>query len=354
MRRICMLALLASAVCIPAISSSALADPLQVTVYPYGNQPVYVAQQTAPQQQVYYYAQQPPRYAAPSGYYGQGYPQGYAPRYAPAPQTYAAPPQAYSAAAPQGYAAPAPQGYVAPAPQGYMAPAPQTYAAAAPAAPTVAPAAAPPASNSGGFLQAIFGGPTINVPVSRVYPAYQAPQPQPQAAPPVMPPVQQASYNPSNPPDESSYPIDPRFMRQVVAYNGNEKPGTIIVDTPDKFLFLVEEGGRALRYGIGVGRPGFTWSGVKTITAMKKWPDWTPPPEMIARQPEIPHFMPGGLGNPLGSRALYLGSTLYRIHGSNEPWTIGHDVSSGCIRMRNADVEDLYDRVHVGTKVVVM
>jgi lipoprotein-anchoring transpeptidase ErfK/SrfK len=318
-----------------------MADPLQVTVYPYGNQPVYAAQQAAPQQ-VYYYVQQP-RYAPAQGYYGQSYPQTYAPRYATAPQGYGAP-------APQPYAAPQ-QAYVAAAPQGYAAPAPQTYAAAAPSvAPAVAP---PPASNSGGFLQAIFGGPTINVPVSRVYPAYQAPQPQPQAMPPVMPPAQQA-YNPSNPPDESSYPIDPRFLRQLVAYNGGEKPGTIIVDTPDKFLYLVEDGGRALRYGIGVGRPGFTWSGVKAITAMKKWPDWTPPPEMIARQPEIPHFMPGGLGNPLGSRALYLGSTLYRIHGSNEPWTIGHDVSSGCIRMRNADVEDLYDRVHVGTTVVVM
>ncbi|MGC1779721.1 MAG: L,D-transpeptidase, partial [Xanthobacteraceae bacterium] len=184
-----------------------------------------------------------------------------------------------------------------------------------------------------------------------VYP-YQAAQPQPQ--PQAAAPVQQASYNPSNPIDETNYPIDPQFMRQIVAYSGDEKPGTIIVDTPDKFLFLVEEGGRALRYGIGVGRPGFTWAGVKAITAKKEWPDWTPPPEMIARQPGIPHFMPGGLGNPLGSRALYLGSTLYRIHGSNEPWTIGHNVSSGCIRMRNADVEDLYNRVPIGTKVVIM
>ncbi|MGB7037137.1 MAG: L,D-transpeptidase, partial [Xanthobacteraceae bacterium] len=207
----------------------------------------------------------------------------------------------------------------------------------------------PADAGGGGFLHAIFGGPTINVPAAQIYP-YEAPQPQPQATAP----VQQASYNPSNPIDETNYPVDPQFMRQVVAYNGDEKPGTIIVDTPDKFLFLIEDGGRALRYGIGVGRPGFTWSGVKTITAKKEWPDWTPPPEMIARQPGIPHFMPGGLGNPLGSRALYLGSTLYRIHGSNEPWTIGHNVSSGCIRMRNADVEDLYNRVHVGTKVVIM
>ncbi len=152
----------------------------------------------------------------------------------------------------------------------------------------------------------------------------------------------------------SNYPINPKFARQVVAYKGDEKPGTVIVDTPDKFLFLVEDGGKALRYGIGVGRPGFTWSGVHTVSAKKEWPDWTPPPEMIERQPELPRFMPGGLGNPLGARALYLGSTLYRIHGSNEPWTIGQNVSSGCIRMRNEDVEDLYDRVKVGTKVVVL
>ncbi len=215
-----------------------------------------------------------------------------------------------------------------------------------------APAPAPSGPGGGGFLEAIFGGPTINVPVSHMYPGYQAPQPEPQPAP-VAPPQQQA-YNPANAPDEANYPIDPQFMRQVVAYNGDEKPGTIIVDTPDKFLFLVEDGGRALRYGIGVGRPGFTWSGVKTITAKKEWPDWTPPPEMIARQPGIPHFMAGGIGNPLGARAMYLGSTLYRIHGSNEPWTIGQNVSSGCIRMRNEDVEDLYNRVKIGTKVVII
>jgi lipoprotein-anchoring transpeptidase ErfK/SrfK len=340
--------------------SSASADPLQVAVYPYG-QPAYAAQQQPPQQ--YYYYVQQPRYVAAPAYSGQTYAQGYAPNYAPgyAPR-YAAAPQGYAPAPPQTYA-PAPQGYApappqtyAPAPQGYAAPQPQTYAAAVPQIPAaVAPPSAAPAepagSSGGGFLQAIFGGPTINVPVAHVYP-YQAPQPQSQ--PQAVAPVQQASYEPTNPTDESNYPIDPQFMRQIVAYNGSEPAGTIIVDTPDKFLYLVEDGGKAMRYGIGVGRPGFTWSGVKTITAMKKWPDWTPPPEMIERQPGIPHFMPGGLGNPLGSRALYLGSTLYRIHGSNEPWTIGHNVSSGCIRMRNADVEDLYGRVHVGTKVVIM
>jgi lipoprotein-anchoring transpeptidase ErfK/SrfK len=149
-------------------------------------------------------------------------------------------------------------------------------------------------------------------------------------------------------------PVDPKFDRQVVAYRGEEKPGTIVVDTPNRFLYLVEGGGKAMRYGIGVGRPGFAWAGVKTVTSMREWPDWRPPDEMIERRPDLPRYMAGGPENPLGARALYLGSTLYRIHGSNEPWTIGSQVSSGCIRMRNDDVSDLYDRVKVGTKVVVM
>jgi lipoprotein-anchoring transpeptidase ErfK/SrfK len=148
--------------------------------------------------------------------------------------------------------------------------------------------------------------------------------------------------------------MDPRFLRQEVAYIGREAPGTIVIDTPNHFLYLVEGEGRAIRYGIGVGRPGFTWSGTHAISAKREWPDWTPPDEMLRRQPYLPHFVPGGPNNPLGARALYLGSTLYRIHGSNEPWTIGTNVSSGCIRMRNADVVDLYERVKVGTKVVVL
>jgi lipoprotein-anchoring transpeptidase ErfK/SrfK len=148
--------------------------------------------------------------------------------------------------------------------------------------------------------------------------------------------------------------IDPQFERQEVAYQGTEEPGTIVIDTPQHFLFLVEPGGKAMRYGIGVGRPGFTWAGTHTVSAKKEWPDWVPPKEMLERQPFLPHFMPGGPRNPLGARAMYLGSTLYRIHGSNEPWTIGQNVSSGCIRLRNADVMDLYDRVKVGTKVVVL
>jgi len=148
--------------------------------------------------------------------------------------------------------------------------------------------------------------------------------------------------------------MDPRYLRQEVAYDGQEKPGTIVIDTPNHFLYLVGSDGRALRYGIGVGRPGFTWSGVHAISAKKEWPDWIPPEEMLKRQPYLPHFVAGGPGNPLGARALYLGSTIYRIHGSNEPWTIGQNVSSGCIRMRNADVIDLYERVKVGSKVIVL
>jgi lipoprotein-anchoring transpeptidase ErfK/SrfK len=148
--------------------------------------------------------------------------------------------------------------------------------------------------------------------------------------------------------------MDPRYLPQVVHYDGKHAPGTIVVDTPNKFLYLVEEGGRAKRYGIGVGRPGFTWAGMKSITRKAEWPDWTPPPEMLQRRPDLPRHMSGGPENPLGARAMYLGSSLYRIHGSNEPWTIGTSVSSGCIRMRNEDVIDLYGRVKVGTKVVVI
>ncbi len=154
--------------------------------------------------------------------------------------------------------------------------------------------------------------------------------------------------------DPARRAFDPKFEKRIVDYQGKEGPGTIVVDTPNKFLFLVQGDGKALRYGIGVGRPGFTWSGVKQISAKKEWPAWTPPPEMLARRPDLPRHMEGGPQNPLGARAMYLGSSLYRIHGSNEPWTIGTNVSSGCIRMRNEDVIDLYGRVNVGAKVVVI
>jgi lipoprotein-anchoring transpeptidase ErfK/SrfK len=154
--------------------------------------------------------------------------------------------------------------------------------------------------------------------------------------------------------DAMRYAADPRYVRQVVDYNGEEKPGTVIINTPERMLYLVEPDGKAMRYGIGVGRPGFTWAGVKSVTMKKEWPEWRPPDEMLRRRPDLPHYMAGGPDNPLGARALYLGDTLYRIHGSNEPWTIGTQVSSGCIRMRNEDVIDLYGRVPVGAKVVVL
>jgi lipoprotein-anchoring transpeptidase ErfK/SrfK len=148
--------------------------------------------------------------------------------------------------------------------------------------------------------------------------------------------------------------FDPRFERQEVAYPGRHAPGTVVIDTPNRFLYLVQGNGRALRYGIGVGRPGFEWAGAKAITRKAEWPDWRPPAQMLKRRPDLPTFMAGGPENPLGARALYLGSSLYRIHGTNEPQTIGQAVSSGCIRMRNEDVMDLYTRVRVGTRVVVI
>ena len=144
------------------------------------------------------------------------------------------------------------------------------------------------------------------------------------------------------------------FRRQVVSYQGNEAAGTVIVDTAHTYLYLILGGGKAMRYGIGVGREGFTWSGTQTITRKAEWPNWTPPAEMIARQPYLPRFMAGGPGNPLGARAMYLGGTVYRIHGTNAPSTIGTHVSSGCIRLTNEDVADLYSRVNIGTKVIVM
>jgi lipoprotein-anchoring transpeptidase ErfK/SrfK len=206
----------------------------------------------------------------------------------------------------------------------------------------------------GGFIEFLFSDGQQGSP----------PQPQPSyppqssyeprgALPPPMEPQQAVRQQ-----DESIEPgrptFDPKYEKQVVDYHGKEAAGTIVIDTPTKFLYLVEGDGKALRYGIGVGRPGFTWSGVKQISAKKEWPDWTPPPEMLVRRPDLPRHMEGGPQNPLGARAMYLGSSLYRIHGSNEPWTIGTNVSSGCIRMRNEDVIDLYDRVHVGARVIVI
>ena len=152
---------------------------------------------------------------------------------------------------------------------------------------------------------------------------------------------------------DDSYQLDPEWQKQVVYYRTNEAPGTIIISTAERHLYLVQGNGRALRYGIGVGRDGFQWQGLVNITRKAEWPDWTPPPEMIARQPYLPRFMAGGPGNPLGARAMYLGTTGYRIHGTNQPDTIGTAISSGCFRLVNADVTDLYNRVPVGTKVII-
>lgn len=152
--------------------------------------------------------------------------------------------------------------------------------------------------------------------------------------------------------------INPIYLPQVVNYDGKHKPGTVVIDTRDNFLYLVEKDGKARRYGVGTGKPGFEWAGTHKVTSKREWPDWRPPAEMIAREKakgrHLPTFVSGGIENPLGARALYLGSTLYRIHGTNQPWTIGAAVSSGCIRMRNEDVVDLYERVPVGATVVVM
>lgn len=177
-------------------------------------------------------------------------------------------------------------------------------------------------------------------------PAQSQVAPQYQAAP-------QYETMPSN--DEASdAQLDPRLQRQIVSYNTNEAAGTVIVDTPNTYLYYVLGDGKAIRYGIGVGREGFTWAGVKQVARKAEWPDWYPPAEMLARQPYLPRMTAGGPGNPLGARAMYIGGTQYRIHGTNAPSTIGKQVSSGCIRLTNDDVVDLYNRVQVGAKIVVL
>jgi lipoprotein-anchoring transpeptidase ErfK/SrfK len=198
----------------------------------------------------------------------------------------------------------------------------------------------------GGFIEFLFSDGASG---QRPPPSYEPGRPQ-------SPMMQQdpRAYQQPAAIDPARPAMDPKYEPQLVDYTGQEGSGTIVVDTPNKFLYLVQTGGKAMRYGIGVGKPGFTWAGVKTITAKKEWPAWTPPAEMLARRPDLPRHMEGGPENPLGARAMYLGTTLYRIHGSNEPWTIGTNVSSGCIRMRNEDVIDLYGRVHVGARVIVI
>jgi lipoprotein-anchoring transpeptidase ErfK/SrfK len=220
----------------------------------------------------------------------------------------------------------------------------------------VQPAAAPPGSLGGGFIELLLTGRDPS-PVYRPAPVAVP------GGPPVMP---WAYGRPTHAPRVAALPvapgadfrpartIDPVFRRQTVEYDGPHRPGTIIIDTPSKHLYLVQPGGKAIRYGIGVGRPGFEWAGVKSVTRKAEWPDWTPPPQMLKRRPDLPRHMKGGPDNPMGARALYLGSSLYRIHGTNEPHTIGQAVSSGCIRMMNEDVIDLYNRVGVGARVIVI
>jgi lipoprotein-anchoring transpeptidase ErfK/SrfK len=225
-------------------------------------------------------------------------------------------------------------------------------------APPVRMASADQSNMGGGFIQFLFGDAPPQGDRYRQQPASQQPSYQQQSYPSQRPMMLQGEPQQAvrqQDPGEPAHPaFDPKFEKQLVDYHGKESAGTIVVDTPNKFLFLVQGNGKAMRYGIGVGRPGFTWSGVKQISAKKEWPDWTPPPEMLVRRPDLPRHMEGGPQNPLGARAMYLGSSLYRIHGSNEPWTIGTNVSSGCIRMRNEDVIDLYSRVNVGARVIVI
>jgi lipoprotein-anchoring transpeptidase ErfK/SrfK len=242
-----------------------------------------------------------------------------------------APPQpgAYREGAPQYYAVPAQQL------RAYQPPTPQYYAVV-------------PAQEGRGYQPAPAYYQPAAVPQPGAYPG--APQYYLSAAGNDWAP----GYAPSTRGDMIHPVLDPAFERQVVDYRGGEKAGTIIIDTPHFFLYLVMEGGKALRYGIGVGRAGFTWAGMKEVSAMREWPDWRPPDDMLRRRPDLPRYMAGGPENPLGARAIYLGSTLYRIHGSNEPWTIGTQVSSGCIRLRNEDVIDLYQRVKIGNKVIVI
>jgi lipoprotein-anchoring transpeptidase ErfK/SrfK len=264
----------------------------------------------------------PPGYAAPSpGYAAQP------PGYAAQPPGYAAPPQGYAAAPPYGggyqEGPPAAQGYG----RGY------SYGPWEPVRPP-GDVYGPGGSGGSGYAPGgPAGRPYDNAGVPGGYSA--------------LPP----DYQP-----ESGQPreLPPQFRRQLVDYPTRETAGTIVIDTPNTYLYLVLGNGKALRYGIGVGREGFTWSGREKISKMAEWPDWHPPKEMIDRQPYLPRFMAGGESNPLGARALYLGNTLYRIHGTNQPSTIGTFVSSGCIRLANSDIEDLYGRVTVGTRVLVL
>ncbi|MBA4789567.1 MAG: L,D-transpeptidase family protein [Rhizobiales bacterium] len=309
--------------------------------------------------------------AAPQGYVSPG--AGYQPGQASAGQPMAIAPGALPApnaqqvpgnggyaqpgyAAQQPYPQQAPGGYVQP---GYAQPQQSGYEgsykqdAMLQSARNPAPGQAAP---QGGYAQPGYPAPAnaAYTPGAAMRDAGPAPAGSygPNAA--VVPGTQQAPSGPRIENVDPSEPVDARFLRQTVDYVTSQPAGTIVIDTGNTYLYYVLGGGKAVRYGIGVGRDGFTWAGTEKITRKAEWADWRPPTEMIERQPYLPRFMAGGPGNPLGARTLYLGGTIYRIHGTNEPQTIGKFVSSGCFRMLNADVEDLFERVKVGTKVVIL
>ncbi|MCK0196802.1 L,D-transpeptidase family protein [Ancylobacter sp. 6x-1] len=311
-------------------------------------------------------AQYYPAQSSDQGDYQQQAPAADAQQQMPAPQV----PAAYD---PYGSANGAGQ---AAAPQGQPA---YGQPAAHASAPTNVPAGYPAGAYSGqppaGMNSPYGATASQGYPAQQQAPAYPAQQqaaygaPQPVGAVPPAGVGQSAAQSagqgangssvamlpPEDQPEEGTpEPLRPDLQKQLVDYTGKEAPGTIIIDTPNTHLYLVMPGGKAMRYGIGVGREGFTWAGTEKITAKKEWADWRPPAEMIERQPYLPRFMAGGPGNPLGARTMYLGATVYRIHGTNQPSTIGKFMSSGCIRMLNEDVEDLYDRVKLGTRVVVL
>jgi lipoprotein-anchoring transpeptidase ErfK/SrfK len=292
---------------------------------------------------------------------------------------------AQSSYPPPDYYPPPPRGYYPPPPPGYYPPPPADYDYPVPAYGGRGPV--PPADVSGDPVPAYPPGygqpapPPYPPPSGRGYYGYpdqtaerpvpgDTPRPPsavggaPEATGSLNPPAPGtvrpngatvvAGLPPEDQPESNTAELPPQLHKQLVDYTTSEPAGTIVIDTPHTFLYLVLGRGKALRYGVGVGREGFTWSGVERIKHMSEWPDWHPPKEMIERQPYLPRFMAGGEGNPLGARALYLGNTVYRIHGTNQPSTIGHFVSSGCIRLTNPDIEDLYGRVNVGTRVVVL
>jgi lipoprotein-anchoring transpeptidase ErfK/SrfK len=295
----------------------------------------------------------------PPGYEGAAPPQpGY---YPPPPPGYSQPSYSSAPLPPPG-AAPPPNG----APYGYAPPPPPQQESDAyppsnrpysepdsrfPPQPLPAlgmPGLRPPAEVGGAAPAGPPGAPPADITGTVQSPGVAAPPPPAnRTVIAALPPEDQPEQGPPK-------QLPPQFQRQLVDYVTSEPAGTIIVDTPHTYLYLIMGHGKAMRYGIGVGREGFTWTGTERVSRMKEWPDWFPPKEMIERQPYLPRFMAGGESNPLGARALYLGNTLYRIHGTNQPSTIGSFVSSGCIRLTNQDIEDLYSRVQVGTRVVVL